>query len=416
MIRLLTFTTLYPSARRPSHGIFVENRVRHLVGSGKATAKVVSPVPYVPALRGIPARYRVLSDVPSREERVGLEVHHPRYFLLPKISMSAAPLSLYIAARRCLSTLLTTGYEFDLIDAHYFYPDGVAAILLGRHFRKPVTITARGSDINILSQYRLPRGMIRWAANRADGIITVCEALKASLLSLGADADKIRVLRNGVDLAKFRPGDRAAARARLGFSGTMLLSVGNLIPLKGHDVAIDALAHLPEARLAIVGDGPEHARLRAHARRIGVAERVRFFGRVPHEELPDIYRAADVLLLMSSNEGLANVLLEAMACGTPVVATAAGGTPEVVTTAVAGELVHARTANAVVQAIARLLHRQPDPQAVRSYAESFGWDATTNGQLGLFGEILDIRRYKVARRAIMDSSDAQAANRPIGDR
>ena len=254
-MKLLTFTTLYPNLNRPSHGIFVETRLAQLVASGQVTARVMAPVPYVPDLTFLPDHYRRFCGVPEREERGGIVVDHPRYFLLPKLSMSAAPVLLYLAARRRLSALLRDGYEFDIIDAHYFYPDGIAAVLLGRYFGKPVIVTARGSDINVLAQYRLPRRMIRWAAAEADGIIAVSRALERSLLALGAPAGKIRVLRNGVDLRAFRPGDRAAARARFGVDGPLLLSVGNLVPLKGHDIAIQALMSLLGMHLAIVGDG-----------------------------------------------------------------------------------------------------------------------------------------------------------------
>lgn len=388
MIKLLTFTTLYPNARRPAHGVFVENRLRHLIASGEATTKVVAPVPYVPAIACLPESYRKLSDVPQREERHGIEVHHPRYFLLPKVSMSVAPFSLYMAAKRHLSTLLESGYAFDLIDAHYFYPDGVAAILLGRHFGKKVTITARGSDITKIAQYRLPRKMIRWAAAEAAGIITVCESLKTSLVALGVSADKIRVLRNGVDLAMFRPADRDLARKRYGFTGTTLLSVGHLIPRKGHDLAVKALQYLPEKRLVIIGDGPEHANLKSLASRIGVADRVRFLGQIAHDKLPELYTAADLGLLLSTQEGWANVLLESMACGTPMVATDAGGTSEVVTTSIVGELVYERDAIVVARAVDNVLARGPNREAIRSYAEGFSWDATTQGQLNLFADIL----------------------------
>jgi teichuronic acid biosynthesis glycosyltransferase TuaC len=398
MIRLLTFTTLYPNAKRPSHGVFVENRIRHLVASGEAMTKVVAPVPYVPALRGMPERYRMMSDVPLREERHAIDVHHPRYFLLPKVSMLAAPFLLYLAARRHVSRLLASGEAFDLIDAHYFYPDGVAAILLGRHFGKKVTITARGSDISKIPQYRLPKKMIRWAADEAAGIITVCEALKTSLVALGAQPDKIRVLRNGVDLTMFRPSNREDARQRYGFDGTTLLSVGHLIPRKGHDLAIKALQYLPEKRLVIVGDGPEFANLKDLAERIGVANRVRFLGQIAHDKLPEIYAAADVGLLLSTAEGWANVLLESMACGTPMVATDAGGTPEVLTTPVVGELVYERNAVVVARAVEGVLARRPDRAAIRRYAEGFSWDATTRGQLDLFGDILRNSGPRVSQR------------------
>jgi len=387
-MRLLTFTTLYPNPGQATHGIFVETRLAHLVGSGRATSQVVAPVVLVPDMVGVPEEYRCLRHVPRFEVRRGIKVHHPRYFLVPKVSMLVAPVSLYLAARRRLSQILAEGYEFDLIDAHYMYPDGVAAAMLGRFFKKPVTITARGSDVNTIARLRWPRKMILWAASEAAGIIAVSSALKASLIGLGIPAEKIRVLRNGVDLEKFNLGNRTLARERLGFDGVTLLSVGYLIPLKGHDLAIKALALLSDARLAIVGYGPEEPKLRALAEQLGVAERVRFLGQLSQDALMDVYRAADVLLLLSSSEGWANVLLEAMACGTGVVATDVGGTSEVLGTSPAGELVRERNSLAVAQAVERLLRRHPDRRAVRAYAEGFSWDATTQGQLDLFNEIL----------------------------
>jgi glycosyltransferase involved in cell wall biosynthesis len=398
MIRLLIFTTLYPNAKRTAHGVFVENRLRHLVASGEAVARVVAPVPYVPSLPGLPPRYKILRDVPQHEERHGIAILHPRYFLLPKISMLAAPFLLYWAAKRHLAAIRASGYEFDLIDAHYFYPDGVAAIMLGRHFGKPVTITARGSDITKLPEYRLPRLMIRWAAREAAGIITVCKALKTSLVHLGVRAEKIRVLRNGVDLAMFRPSDRTAARSRHGLVETSLLSVGHLIPRKGHDLAIRALAYLPTARLTIIGDGPEHANLQHLAGEIAVADRVRFLGQIPHEKLAELYSAADLTLLLSTQEGWANVLLESMACGTPVVATDVGGTSEVITTPLVGELVYERSPLVVAEAVKAVLTRAASRDDIRTYAEAFSWDATTRGQLTLFHDLLTAREPQMAAR------------------
>jgi glycosyltransferase involved in cell wall biosynthesis len=404
-MKLLTFTTLYPNAQQPAHGVFVENRLTHLFSSGQIALKVVAPVAYVPAIPGLNARYSQLRRIPYFEERQGIQIHHPRYFLLPKVSMIAAPLSLYIAGKQCISEILRNGYDFDLIDAHYFYPDGVAAALLGRHFRKPVIITARGTDINLIPQHRLPRAMIRWAAGQADGSITVCQALKDAMVELGAAPDKITVLRNGVDLAAFRPVERDRARADLGFRGTTLLSVGHLIPRKGHDLVIRALALLPDHRLAIVGEGPEDTNLRALAQETGVAERVQFLGRLPHQSLPKVYGAADMLVLASSREGWANVLLEAMACGTPVVASNVWGTPEVVATPAVGELLDDLTPDAIARAVNRLQARRPNRQAVRAYAEGFSWDATTAGQISLFRSILQSFQPRRLMRAVQVEQD-----------
>jgi glycosyltransferase involved in cell wall biosynthesis len=196
------------------------------------------------------------------------------------------------------------------------------------------------------------------------------------------------VLRNGVDLELFRPTEREAARSRLGIHRTTLLSVGNLIPLKGHDLVVQALPRLPETDLIIIGDGPERRALEALAIEVGVRDRVRFVKALAQEELPNYYGAADGLVLASSREGWANVLLESMACGTPVVASNIGGNPEVVSAPEGGVLMTERTPEGVAQAVQRLFACRLDRAATRRYAERFSWDATTAGQVELFARIL----------------------------
>lgn len=401
MIRVLVFTTLYPNAAQPSHGVFVENRLDQLVRSGAVTARVVAPIPTFPLLDRAWPPFRATREVPARERRRGIEVLHPRYPLLPKVSMTAAPFSLYAATRPLLERIRAEGFDFDLIDAHYFYPDGVAAAMLGRALGRPVVITGRGTDLNLIPDYALPRRMIRWAARQAAGLVTVSAALKERLVALGTEPDRIHVLRNGVDLDRFRPVDRAAARKALGLRRTTLLSVGNLVPLKGHDLAIRAVGRLPEAELLIAGAGPQEAELRRLAEVERVMDRVRFLGRVPHESLREIYGAADVLVLASSREGWPNVLLEAMACGTPVVATRVGGIPECVAAPEAGELVDERSAEAIAAAVRRLLARRPERDATRRYAERFGWGPTTAGQLRVFEAAL---QATAAERACLAAS------------
>jgi glycosyltransferase involved in cell wall biosynthesis len=386
-MKILTFSTLYPSAARPSHGIFVETRLRHLLANGQVESRVVAPVPWFPSRNPRFGKYAVHASAPREEQRHGIQVLHPRYPVLPKIGMTLAPFLLAQSVKPVIERVLAE-YRFELIDAHYFYPDGVAAILLGRRFGKPVVITARGTDVNLISRYRLPRAMIRWAAGHAAGMITVARALKDELVGLGVPAGRIEVLRNGVDLQLFRPVDREGWRRRLGFRRATLLSVGNLVPLKGHDLAIQALRLLPEMDLVIIGNGPERAALGALARGPGVGDRVTFAGTLGQEDLRHYYGAADALVLASSREGWANVLLESMACGTPVIASNVGGTPEVVTAPEAGLVMEERTPEALAQAVQRLFARYPDRGATRRYAERFSWAATTEGQLELFGRIL----------------------------
>ncbi|HYL31787.1 MAG TPA: glycosyltransferase family 4 protein [Stellaceae bacterium] len=386
-IRILTFTTLYPNAAQPNHGVFVENRLRHLVASGSIAARVLAPVPWFPSRHRAFGDYARYAEVPVAETRHELAIVHPRYLVVPKLGMSLTPLSLFAAALPAVRRLVRE-QDIDLIDAHYAYPDGVTAAMLGRVLGKPVVITARGTDVNLIPRHVVPRRMIRWAASGAAAMITVADALKAPLIEIGVPADRITTLRNGVDLTLFRPQHRTAARRSYGFEGKTLLSVGHLIERKGHHHVIAALRRLPALTLAIAGEGPERGALEALAQQLDVAARVRFLGALPHDALPSVYSAADALVLASSREGWPNVLLEAMACGTPVIASHAWGNPEIVADPAAGVLMCETSADGVAEAVYRLFAMPPARAATRAYAERFSWDATTDGQLRLFDTIL----------------------------
>ena len=387
-MKIVTLTTLYPNSVQPHHGIFVENRLRHLLAAHALQSVVVAPVPWFPFTQPMFGRYAAFAAVPPEERRHGLLIKHPRYPLIPKVGMASAPLLLALALLPVLQRIRNGGYDFDLIDAHYFYPDGVAAVILGRWFKKPVIITARGSDINSIARFRWPRALIRWAANRAAGVVTVCDALRDRLIELGVRSDKIAVLRNGVDVKTFHPVNRDATRARHGLRRRTLLSVGHLTPLKGHHIAIEALTELVDVELLIAGEGEYEGALRQLAESLGVASRVRFLGVLPPHELKDYYGAVDALVLASSCEGWANVLLEAMACGTAVIATNVGGTPEVVRSPEAGVLMTQRTPGALAHAFRELCACPPLRTETRRYAERFGWEVTAAGQMSLFRQVL----------------------------
>lgn len=387
-MKLLTFSTLYPNAVMPQHGIFVETRLRQLVASGAVEARVIAPVPWFPFRSRVFGEYARHAQVPAKEARHGLQVVHPRFIRLPKVGMTTAPYTLAWSALRAARRMLAEGYDFDLIDAHYFYPDGVAAAMVGRALGKPVVITARGSDVHLIGGYVRPRRKIMEAADRSDAVITVCDALKRQLVMLGARADKITVLRNGVDLTQFYPEDRAAARAVFGMTRFSLVSVGHLIPRKGHELVVEAVSRLPDVQLLIAGSGPGEDGLRSLITRLGIGDRVALLGTLTQDQLRSLYTGADCLVLASSREGWANVLLEAMACGTPVVASAVDGTPEVVTAPESGVLTWERSAESIAAAVSQLRAHQPCRADTRRYAERFSWDETTAGLLSLFRGVL----------------------------
>ena len=162
-IRLLTLTTLYPNAEQINHGIFVETRLRFLLTSGQVEAKVMAPVPWFPLKNKRFGRYASFARVPVNDQRSDITITHPRYALIPKIGMYLTPFLMAQSLKGKIAKLIESGHDFDLIDAHYFYPDGVAAMLLGKHFNKPVVITARGTDINVIAQTGLAKKMVLWA-------------------------------------------------------------------------------------------------------------------------------------------------------------------------------------------------------------------------------------------------------------
>ena len=373
LTRVLVFSTLFPNVAQPVHGVFVENRLQKTVALGGIDPTVLAPVPYFPIDHKAFGRYATYARVPEHETRSGVEVWHPRYPVVPKIGGLWTPEVLYRSALSAVRQMGQRGISFEVIDAHYFYPDGVAAARLGRALRLPVVITGRGTDLTLIPRSAGARAQIQWAAREASAMVTVCEDLAQRLRDLGAPQERILVLRNGVDLDLFRMVDRPAAREALHLDRFTLVSVGSLIPRKGHALVIRALQSCPDCTLLIAGGGPMRSELEGLVLELGLSDRVRFLGEVPHRGLAEVYGAADVAVLASEREGWANVLLEAMACGTPVIATDVNGTSEVVRSPAAGLLIPERTPASIVATLQRLRCDLPDREQTRLYAEAFGW-------------------------------------------
>ena len=372
MLRVLTLSTLYPDATRPNFGVFVERQTRGLAALPDTHVTVVAPIGLPPWPLGR-LRHRALEGLPTREERHGLTVHRPRFLALPGTGGRWHAALLARALRPLLDTL-----AFDVIDASFFFPDGPAAVAAGRRHGVPVSIKARGADIHHWGRAPATAAQVRAAGQGAAGLLAVSQAMRDDMAAIGLPADRIRVHRTGIDRDRFRPADREAARAALGIAGPVVLSLGALIGRKGHAIVLDAVATLAGVTLLIAGDGPDRAALAAQAQALGIADRVRLLGSVPHADLPRLLQprllvAAHVMALASASEGLANAWVEALACGTPVVIPDAGGAREVVTTPAAGRIV-AREAGAFATAIADLLAAPPAQAEVAAAATPFSWE------------------------------------------
>lgn len=371
MLRVLTLSTLFPDASRPTFGPFVERQVLSLSRRDGVEVEVVAPVGLPPFGRFHP-RYRALAALPVRENWEGVAVHRPRFLHMPGPAARGDPGASVRTLRPYLETLRRR-FAFDVIDAQFFWPDGPAAVALGRAFDVPVSIKARGADIHHWGAQRGIGARIVEAGRSADGLLAVSAALRDDMIAAGMPGDRIAVHRTGLDHAVFHPRGRAEARARLGVTDDLVVSVGALIARKGQRIAIDALPALPGVTLVLIGRGEDEAALRSQAAALGVGERVRFTGPLPAAAIADWLRAADAMVLPTASEGLANAWVEALACGTPVVTCDVGGARELIDRPEAGRLVP-REAAYFADAIGQVLAAQYDPLKVAATVDRYGWE------------------------------------------
>ncbi|MBI3759247.1 MAG: glycosyltransferase [Deltaproteobacteria bacterium] len=400
-MNVLTFTTLWPNSEQPNFGVFVKQRALALDAQPGVRMRVVAPVPYFPrhlSFDFVPAHWRQMARLAERETIAGLETFHPRYFNPPKVGMRFYGRWM---ARGVLELIgrLHAEAPFDLIDAHYIYPDGEAAMRVGEALRVPVCVTARGTDINLFAQMPAIRPLIRRTLQRAQGIVAVSAALKEQMLELGLEAEKIAVIHNGIDREVFYPRDQLAARQKLKLAATakIMVSVAALVPLKSIDQLIEAMQILrqaqPQARLYVIGEGPERAALTAQIAALALQANVFLVGAKPQSELADWYAAADVFCLASQREGCPNVVIKALACGTPVVARAVGGIGELVT-AECGRLVAQAQAHGAgfARQLSAALSANWERQAIAVHGGARSWQQVAQELLAYYAarEILPV--------------------------
>ncbi len=378
MPRVLSIATLYPNIHKPRFGTFVARQMEALAARGDWEVTVINPIGVPPVPLG---RYKALAAATVSGEEGGVDVRRPRFTLLPAVG---GPFNPRMIAKAVLPIAQRLHEEtpFDVVDAQFFYPDGPAAAAIAKALDLPLSIKARGADISHWGHKGYALEQMQEASNHAAGLLAVSEALKRDMTALGLPESKITVHYTGLDRDLFRPLGREQSRrkmaedfnVRLKDGERLLASVGALIPRKGQHFVIRALTQLPDTQLALIGMGGDEGALRQLAIELGVPNRVHFLGSLDHGQLPVVLSAADAMVLPSASEGLANAWVEALACGTPLVITDAGGARELVRTPEAGRIV-ARNPQDVAEGVREVLAADYAPQDVAKTVAQFSWDA-----------------------------------------
>lgn len=377
--RVLSLATLYPNAASPRLGTFVARSLEALAARGDWDVTVINPIGLPPLALG---RYRPLAEAATSGIERGVDVQRPVFRKLPGIG---ARYNARLIARTVLplASRLHAANPFDLVDAQFFYPDGPAAARIAAALGLPLSIKGRGADIHYWGGRGDTRPQVLEAGRQAAGMLAVCGALADDMAAIGLPREKIALHYTGLDRDRFRPLQHPLLRRRLGKElgidlpdrAPVLATVGALIERKGQALVLDALADLPpDTVVLLVGTGADEAALRARAAAGGVANRVHFLGSLDHDLIPLVLSAADAMVLPSASEGLANAWVEALACGTPLVITDAGGAREVVTSPDAGRIV-ARTPSAIAAGVREVLEDPPLREATAALAERFSWQA-----------------------------------------
>ncbi|MHC4549399.1 MAG: glycosyltransferase [Planctomycetota bacterium] len=377
-MRLLVFTTLYPNEAEPVKAAFMRNRVMALRDAG-AEVRVVSPVAYFPRLPGC-GRWSAMARVPRRTSPDGIPVHHPRTLFTPKVGMRFYGSWMHRLVRPAIERILATD-PVDLIDAHYLYPDGLAALRIARDLKLKVTVTARGTDAHTYPRIRAVRPRIREVLEGVDQVFAVSQSLADGLAALVPTQRRIRITPNGVDTDLFHPLDRAAARRKLRLSekGLILLGIGRLVAVKRWDLAVGVVGELLrddsglDVQLYLVGDGDLRGPLQASIDTLGLRDRVHLVGKRPQDELPHWYSAADSLLHVSEREGWPNVLLESLACGTPVAGRALPAYTEIAPSPQTSVLSEDPAPAALAQCVREVLERRWDRDQLVHHARQYSW-------------------------------------------
>jgi glycosyltransferase involved in cell wall biosynthesis len=394
-MKVLLFSNLFPIPREPSRGVFVAQLAEAL--RAHASVHALVPLPWVPGwppLRGLlPPGARPFQGVPASYQWGQIEASTVRYPMIPGMGRAAQARSMARAARRAAERLHRE-ITFDLVNAHWLDPDGVAAVDIARDLGLPLVLSARGCDVNLNLTISPLRDRVLDAVRAAAAVTTVSGQLKAALVGAGIDPSHVTAIPNGVDTTRFFPADQATARTTLGIpaSQRLIVCVSRLSEEKGVDTLVEAMAHPAVAgsgaTLALVGDGPMRDALAARVAALGLGSTVQFVGAVAHEAVPTWFAAADLCCLPSLREGYPNVVLEALACGRPMVASRVGAIPDMVG-ADAGVLVEPGSVEAMAEGLSAALARAWDPRVIAQSVSGLSWERSAAAYAAVFRRVAE---------------------------
>lgn len=404
-LHIALVSTFYPNAAEPLRAVFIRNLAAAL--GRYAQLSIVSPVPYAPPVASV-ARWRSLRSIPRRVAEEGREVIHPRFLVIPKCA-AATGFNYFAGTLRTLRELAKQ-QRIDVLHAHCAYPDAVGVALAAALLDIPFAVTAHGSDINVYAQRLSVRPQLKWALRRAGVVIAVSKAIQRRIEALieqpspraaQPPARIIHIPCAGVDSRVFAVRDQESPRRALALdpAGRVVVFAGQLVPIKAVQVLLQAWQILAGAgslrasdRLVIAGDGPERAMLEARAAAGIDPQSVRFLGEISQQDLALWLDAASAFCLPSRNEGTPNVIIEAMACGRPVVASRVGGIPEIVTDGRNGFLVESGDAAQLAARLQAALEKRWDPQQIAAGVAEYTWDNLARRNIEALQGVLTVHR------------------------
>ncbi len=380
---ILIYSSLYPTRTNPFHGIFVKELTRHIIPR-ISSMRVMAP------LDGRQNFTRLIKGQHQRHTLdEGLKSDHPVFWTFPRWFKQWDGRLVYHWTRKAMAS---QRHRVSVIHAHYAYPEAFAASMFAEKWNIPLVITVHGSDINVIARDGARRHLIADTLRKADAVVTVSEKLKEKVITLTGRQKGVYHIPNGMDPTRFYPGSQSRARKKLGVSHwkKIIVFVGRLEPVKGLDKLIQAVSELEaNVGLILVGNGSLKKALTRHVQELGMEERILFCGAIEHHCLVDYFQAADLLALASYSEGWPTIILEAMACGTPVVSPAVGGVPEIITNDSLGVLTENNRPELLTRALKKALGTSWDGYRICRYTEKYTWDAVADAYVNLYDRIAE---------------------------